>query len=157
MQEEAFYRFVFWKADAVTLLDWRQEEKTMKATFYICRHCGNQIAMLHASGVPVVCCGEEMEALVPNTVEASVEKHLPVVTVNGDRLRAEIGSVEHPMVPEHHIEWICVKTERGGQLQYLKPGEKPRAEFCLNGEKAIAVYAYCNIHGLWMTKCSDAE
>lgn len=126
----------------------------MKAKFYICRHCGNQIAMVHDSGVPVVCCGEKMEALIPNTVEASGEKHLPVVCTEGELLKVEIGSVEHPMVPEHYIEWIYVETENGGQYKYLKPGEKPHAVFCLNGEKALAVYAYCNIHGLWMTELS---
>lgn len=134
-----------------------KEEMDMNELFYLCRHCGNQIAMLHASGVPVVCCGEDMEALIPNTVEASTEKHVPMVTIEGDRLRVRIGSIEHPMVPEHHIEWIYVEMERGGQYKYLEAGEKPEAEFCLNGEKAVSVYAYCNIHGLWKTELLDAD
>lgn len=127
----------------------------MRKRFYICRHCGNQIAMFHASGVPVVCCGEDMEEVVPNTVEASAEKHLPAVTIKEGVMEVSIGSVEHPMVPEHYIEWIYVETEHGGQYRSLTPEDKPEASFILNGEKAIAVYAYCNIHGLWMTELLD--
>ena len=120
--------------------------------FYICRHCGNLIGMLHNAGVPMLCCGEKMEILEPNTVEASVEKHLPVVEVEGDLIQVKIGSAEHPMVPEHYIEWIYVETEHGGQRKSLKPGEAPNAAFRLYDDTAIAVYAYCNLHGLWMTK-----
>lgn len=124
----------------------------MKSKFYICRHCGNLIEIINNSGVPVVCCGEAMEELKPNTVEASGEKHLPVVSVEGDVLRVNVGSVDHPMLDEHYIEWIYVETENGSLRKKLNPGEKPCAEFDLNGEKAVAVYAYCNLHGLWMTE-----
>ncbi len=124
----------------------------MKPKFYICRHCGNLIGMINDAGVPVVCCGEKMEALVPNTVEASGEKHLPVVAVEGSIINVNVGSVDHPMLPEHYIEWIYVQTERGGQSKILKPGDAPRASFSLGDDKAVAVYAYCNIHGLWMTE-----
>ncbi|HIS95352.1 MAG TPA: desulfoferrodoxin [Candidatus Ventricola gallistercoris] len=124
----------------------------MKQKFYICRHCGNLVGMVHDSGVPIVCCGEKMQPLVPNTVEASGEKHLPAVTMEDGVLHVRVGSVEHPMLPEHYIQWIYVMTENGGQRRALKPGDAPEASFCLGGDKAVAVYAYCNLHGLWMTQ-----
>ena len=124
----------------------------MKQKFYICRHCGNLVGMVHDSGVPIVCCGEKMQPLVPNTVEASGEKHLPAVTMEDGVLHVRVGSVEHPMLPEHYIQWIYVMTENGGQRRALKPGDTPEASFCLGGDKAVAVYAYCNLHGLWMTQ-----
>ena len=120
-----------------------------KNKFYICRHCGNLVGMIHDAGVPVVCCGEKMPALVPNTVEASNEKHIPVVKVVGSQVHVNIGSVDHPMVPEHFIEWVYVETEQGGYRKALKPGEAPNVTFCLGDDKAVAVYAYCNLHGLW--------
>ena len=124
----------------------------MKSRFYLCRHCGNLVGMIHDSGVPIVCCGEKMEALAPNTMEASGEKHLPVVTAEGNMLHVNVGSVDHPMVPEHYIQWVYVQTEHGGQRKSLQPGDAPQVTFCLGGEKAVAVYAYCNLHGLWMTQ-----
>ena len=120
-----------------------------KNKFYICRHCGNLIGMIHDAGVPVICCGEKMHALVPNTVEASGEKHIPAVTVEGSKLIVNVGSVDHPMAPEHYIEWIYVETDKGGLRKTLKPGDAPNVTFCLGDEKAVAVYAYCNLHGLW--------
>ncbi|MBQ8537042.1 MAG: desulfoferrodoxin [Clostridia bacterium] len=124
----------------------------MKAKFYICRHCGNLVGMINDAGVPMVCCGEKMQALVPNTVEASGEKHLPVVQVEDGVVNVNVGAVNHPMVDEHYIEWIYVQTENGGQRKGLKPGDEPKASFRLGSEKAVAVYAYCNLHGLWMTE-----
>ena len=88
----------------------------------------------------------------PNTVEASGEKHLPVAVLSGSTLTVTVGAVEHPMVDVHHIQWLFVETENGGQLRYLVPGQAPKAVFELGGEKPVAVYAYCNLHGLWMTK-----
>ena len=93
-----------------------------------------------------------MEELIPNTVEASGEKHKPVVSVENGVVRVSVGSVAHPMVPEHSIEWVFVETENGGQLKRLNPGSEPEVKFLLDGEKAVAVYAYCNLHGLWMTE-----
>ena len=87
--------------------------------FYRCSHCGNLIGMVHDAGVPMMCCGQKMDALVPNTVEASSEKHLPVVTVDGDTIKVAIGSAAHPMVEEHFIEWVYVQTERGGARKAL--------------------------------------
>lgn len=107
--------------------------------------------MINDAGVPLKCCGEKMELLDPNTVEASGEKHIPVVSVNGDEITVTVGSVEHPMLPEHFIEWIYLETEKGGQRKGLKPGEKPEVKFIVTDDKPISVYAYCNLHGLWKT------
>lgn len=120
--------------------------------FYICHHCGNIVGSIKNAGVPLVCCGEKMEALVPNTTEASQEKHLPVVSISGESVRAEVGSVSHPMSEEHSIEWIYLETNKGGQRKNLLPDEAPVAEFALANEKPVAVYAYCNLHGLWKTE-----
>ena len=119
--------------------------------FYICRHCGNIIEKIHDAKVPVVCCGQKMEELVPNTVEASGEKHIPVVSVQGSEIHVNIGSVDHPMVPAHYIEWVYVETENGGYRKDLHPESAPHVVFELGSDKPVAVYAYCNLHGLWMT------
>ena len=117
--------------------------------FLRCEHCGNMVGVLNDSGVPMICCGEPMKELVPNTTDAANEKHVPVVTVEGDILKAVVGSVEHPMEEAHYIQFIFVETDKGGHRRALKPGEKPEAEFNLHGEKPVAVYEYCNLHGLW--------
>lgn len=121
--------------------------------FLICEHCGNFVGVIKDSGVPMVCCGQPMTVLNVNTVDASVEKHTPMVTVDGNKVTAVVGSVEHPMVDVHYIEWIYVETNKGGQRKALNPGESPKAEFVMaDGEVAQAVYAYCNLHGLWKTE-----
>lgn len=119
---------------------------------YKCNQCGNIISMISASGVPVMCCGKKMEEMVPNTVDASTEKHVPVVEVTANKVEVVIGEVQHPMAEEHYIEWIALETEQGIQLKKLNSGEEPTAIFRLNGEKATAAYAYCNLHGLWKTE-----
>ncbi len=124
----------------------------MKAKFYICRHCGNLAGMIHSSGVSMVCCGEPMKALVPNTTEAAGEKHLPIVHVEDGAVHVNVGAIDHPMAEEHYIEWIYLETENGGQRKVLKPGEVPEATFCIGDDKPVAVYAYCNLHGLWMAE-----
>ena len=124
----------------------------MNNRFRICRKCGNLVGMIHDSGVPLMCCGQPMDVLKANTSEGAGEKHLPVVQIEGDILTVNVGSVDHPMTEEHLIQWIFVQTEHGGQRKGLNPGDAPHAEFCLKGDKAIAVYAYCNLHGLWMTE-----
>ena len=120
--------------------------------FYVCKHCGNMAGLIDNKGVPMVCCGEKMAELVPNTVEASMEKHLPAVTVVGDGVSVEIGSAAHPMLEEHHIVFVYVETQRGGQRKALKPGEAPALTFTFADDKPVAVYAYCNLHGLWKTE-----
>ena len=122
----------------------------MATKFYKCRHCGNVIVKLVNSGVPVVCCGEKMEELVAGVTDGAVEKHLPVVTrLEGNLLKVEVGSVAHPMSPEHHISFIYLETENGGQFVELK--DKPEAVFNIAGDRPVAVYEYCNLHGLWKT------
>lgn len=118
--------------------------------FYVCEHCGNIITKLTDSGVPVMCCGQKMTEMVPGTTDAAVEKHVPVVTVDGQTVKASVGSVEHPMAEEHFIEWIVLETKQGVQYKQLKPGEKPEATFVLaEGDEVVAVYEHCNLHGLW--------
>ena len=123
-----------------------------KQKFFICKHCGNMAGLIKDEGVPMVCCGSEMTELVPNTVEASAEKHLPVAAVSGDRISVKVGSAPHPMEEAHHIAFVYVETERGGQRKRLKPGESPSLAFCFSDDKPAAVFAYCNLHGLWKTE-----
>ena len=120
--------------------------------FYICRHCGNVIEKVIDSKVPVICCGEKMEKLIPNTVDASGEKHLPVVKVEGKLVTVNVGSVDHPMSEEHLIEWVQIKTNKGSQRKFMNHGDAPSVSFELADEKPLEVYAYCNLHGLWMSK-----
>lgn len=120
--------------------------------FFICKHCGNLVGLINNAKVPMVCCGEKMTELVPNTVEASSEKHLPVVNVNGDTVEVSVGSINHPMLEEHSILWIYLETEKGGQRKSLKPNEEPKVTFKLADDKPISVFAYCNLHGLWKTE-----
>ena len=124
---------------------------------YRCSQCGNMINMISESGVPVVCCGKIMEELVPNTVEASGEKHIPIVEVLGDKVKVNVGSVDHPMIPAHYIEWICLETDAGEQIKKLTPESAPAATFTLDGAKPEAVYAYCNLHGLWKTEIEEKK
>ena len=121
----------------------------MSVTFMICRHCGNLVDVIENSGVPMLCCGQPMERLAANTAEASGEKHIPVVKREGDTLLVDVGAAAHPMTPEHAIEWVCVETASGCLRKTLQPGQAPRVTFCLGGEAPVAVYAYCNLHGLW--------
>jgi len=123
-----------------------------ESRFYICKHCGNIIGKIKDAGVPMVCCGEVMPLLAPNTVDASQEKHLPVVSVDGNIVSVEVGSVIHPSTEEHYIEWIYIQTEKGGQRKAIKPGETPAVKFAIVDDKPLAVYAYCNLHGLWKTE-----
>ena len=120
--------------------------------FYICKHCGNFVAMIHNSGVPMICCGEPMTPVTANTTEAATEKHLPVVTISGDSVLVEVGSASHPMTEPHFIQWIYLETENGSQIKNLTYQDEPKATFSLNGEKPVAAYAYCNLHGLWKTE-----
>ena len=117
--------------------------------FYICEKCGNLVGAIHESGVPMKCCGQSMTKIEAGVVEASREKHIPVVTVEGKTVRVNVGSVAHPMTEEHSIEWVYLQTDKGGQRKNLTPGQEPKAVFALADEKPVAVYAYCNLHGLW--------
>jgi superoxide reductase len=119
--------------------------------FYICEHCGNIVGMIHDAGVPLMCCGQKMTNLVPGTVDASKEKHVPVVSVTDGSVKVEVGEVYHPMSAEHSITWVYLQTDKGGQRKNLSVDSEPVVEFALKDEKPVAVYAYCNLHGLWKT------
>ena len=120
--------------------------------FFVCEECGNLVGALYFSGAPMTCCGDHMTELLPGTVDASLEKHVPVVEVNGNTVTVKIGAVAHPMTEEHSIQWVYLHTEKGGQRFCLNPGDEPKAVFALTeGDKAVEAYAYCNLHGLWKT------
>lgn len=122
------------------------------AKFLRCNHCGNIVGVIHDAGVPMMCCGEKMTELVPNTSDGAGEKHVPVVKVNGTEVEVRVGEVDHPMIPEHFIQWIYVQTNKGGMRKVLNPNEAPAATIALTeGEEVVAVYEYCNLHGLWKT------
>lgn len=120
--------------------------------FFICEHCGNIIGMIKSSGVPIVCCGEKMKKLEAGVVEASREKHIPVVTVTENTVEVVIGSTLHPMSEEHNISWVYLETDKGGQRKCIAAEKEPKVSFALKDEKPVAVYAYCNLHGLWKTE-----
>lgn len=125
----------------------------MKETkFFICEHCGNLVEVMNDAKVPMMCCGKKMTKLEPGTVEASHEKHIPVVKVEGNTVRVEVGSVAHPMAEEHSILWVYLQTDKGGQRKDLAVGAEPVVTFALDNEVPEAVYAYCNLHGLWKTE-----
>lgn len=118
--------------------------------FYQCSHCKNIITYVDNKGVPVMCCGEKMQELVPGTVDAAQEKHVPVVEKDGNKITVKVGSVTHPMVEEHYIVFIAIETKEGSQIKYLKPGEEPKAVFYIaDDDEFVAAYEYCNLHGLW--------
>ena len=125
----------------------------MDQKFLICEHCGNIVAAVKESGVPVMCCGQKMKEIIPGSVEASREKHIPEFVVEGNKVIVTVGSVEHPMLPEHYIEWVSIQTKQGNQRKQLTPGSAPKVCFSLcEGDSVEAVYAYCNLHGLWVAR-----
>ena len=123
-----------------------------KQKFYICETCHNLVGLIEDGGVPLVCCGMEMAELVPNTEEASAEKHLPTIKWEDEILTVEVGSIRHPMEAAHHISFIYAETRQGGQRKCLEIGDEPVAHFAFAADKPTAVYAYCNLHGMWKTE-----
>lgn len=122
----------------------------MDQKFFQCEVCGKMVAVVKDTRVPLMCCGRKMNELIPGTVEASAEKHIPVWSVEGNVVTVTVGSVIHPMVEEHYIEWISLQTKQGNQRKVLAPGQAPTACFALcEGDEVVAAYAYCNLHGLW--------
>lgn len=126
----------------------------MELSFYRCEECGQIVAIVKKSPSPLFCgccsSGKPMTELIPNTVDASKEKHVPVCIVSGNTVEVTVGSLPHPMTEEHFIEWIAVQTAAGNQRKALHPGEEPKARFALcEGDEVKAVYAYCSLHGLW--------
>lgn len=127
----------------------------MKPRFFYCNTCGNVVVKLIDSGVTPVCCGQTMVELVPNDVEGVGEKHLPVISCSrSGHVSVTVGASQHPMTEDHYIRFIAVVGEHCAQIVYLKPGSQPKAEFDFDAcDTPVAVYAYCNIHGLWMAPC----
>lgn len=125
----------------------------MELKFYRCETCGKIVAIVKGTGMPTICCGKPMQEIVPGSVDASLEKHVPVFEVNGNTLTVSVGSVTHPSTEEHHIEWIALQTSSGNQRKTLKPGDEPKVCFSIcDKDKIEAVYAFCNLHGLWKAK-----
>ena len=123
----------------------------MEQKFYRCAHCGNIIAKVKDTGVPVMCCGAKMEEMIPGTSDGAAEKHVPQYTVEGNLVTVKVGEVEHPMLDNHYIEWVSIQSRFGNQRKLLNPGDKPEVVFALvDGDEVEAVYEYCNLHGLWM-------
>lgn len=123
-----------------------KEAKQM--VFFRCKHCGNIVGVIKNGGGELVCCGEPMEKLEANVTDAAQEKHVPVASKEGGKLKVSVGSAAHPMSPEHYIEWIAVVADDKNEIAYLKPGMEPKAEFTDITSNAT-VYAYCNLHSLW--------
>ena len=122
----------------------------MEQKFLKCEKCGNIVAVVYESGVPLMCCGQKMNQIIPGSVEASVEKHIPVFEVKDNKVYVTVGSAIHPMVEEHFIEWVSIQTKFGNQRKALVPGQKPEVCFSIcEGDEVEAVYAYCNLHSLW--------
>ncbi|MCH3973345.1 MAG: desulfoferrodoxin [Oscillospiraceae bacterium] len=118
--------------------------------FYICERCGNIVTYVVNKGTPLTCCGQKMKKLEPNTTDAAVEKHVPVIRTAGGKVTVSVGSTAHPMLEKHYIQWIALETKKGLQRKALQPGDAPEAAFLLTEDDApVAAYAYCNLHGLW--------
>ena len=125
----------------------------MKQKFYKCSVCGQIVAMVKETKIPVMCCGRAMQEMLAGTTDASVEKHVPEYKVEDGVVKVNVGSVEHPMIEEHYIEWVSIQTKYGNQRKQLKPNQEPKVCFALcEGDEVEAVYAYCNLHGLWVNK-----
>ncbi|MBR5059362.1 MAG: desulfoferrodoxin [Clostridia bacterium] len=122
----------------------------MEMVFYRCAKCGQIVAIVKKTGAPVVCCGEPMKEMIPGTSDASLEKHVPVVSAADGKVTVDVGSIPHPMAPEHFIEWVALKTAKGNQRKALHPGDEPKVTFLIDDDDTVeAVFAFCNLHGLW--------
>ena len=119
--------------------------------FYKCEKCGKIVAVVNDSKCEMLqCCNQPMKAMVANETDGAAEKHVPVISQEGNLVTVSVGSVAHPMMEEHYIQWIVLQTEQGNQRKLLKPGEEPKAVFAIvDGDKVIGAYEYCNLHGLW--------
>jgi len=121
--------------------------------FFKCPICGKIVGMVNEVKVPTICCGKPMEEMIPNTSDGAVEKHVPTFVKIGNTVTVQVGAVSHPMTEEHHIDWVAIETDMGNQRKVLKHNDLPRAKFALlDNERIKAVYAYCNLHGLYKNK-----
>lgn len=121
---------------------------TEQKQIYKCKICGNIVEVLHSGVGELFCCGQPMELLKEKTEEVGSEKHLPVIEKTETGIKVKVGSIPHPMEEEHYIEWIEIIADSGIYRKFLKPGDKPEAEFEVKAEK-ISAKEYCNLHGLW--------
>lgn len=130
-----------------------------KTLFFRCEGCGNFVTFIGGKTMCTPkCCGEPMTQLVPNTTDAATEKHVPVVTAEGNKVSVQVGSAIHPMTEKHYIQFIYLETEKGGQIRCLTPEDEPKAEFLVaEGDKPVSVYEYCNLHGLWEKTLAEPE
>lgn len=130
-----------------------------KTLFYRCNGCGNFVTFIGEKTMCTPkCCGEPMTQLVPNTSDAAAEKHVPAVTVEGNKVTVQVGSTIHPMTEQHYIQFIYLETEKGGQMHYLTPSDEPRAEFLVaDGDAPVSVYEYCSLHGLWEKSLAEPK
>ena len=118
-----------------------------------CRKCGNVVLRINDKCDMLSCCGESMIELKANSVDAAVEKHVPVIDINGNIITLNCGEIEHPMTDDHYIEFMVIETNKGYNIKYLNPGDKPKCEFILTDDEELkSAYAYCNLHGLWINK-----
>ncbi len=123
---------------------------------YVCRACGNLVAMVNDTGRRIGCCSKNMDELTPNATDASEEKHTPRIKLSDGKVTVSVGTADnaHPMLPEHAISWVCLVTTRGSQRKTLIPDGKSEVTFLLDkDERVIKAFAYCNLHGLWVTEC----
>ena len=120
--------------------------------FLKCAVCGKIVGVIQDSAAPTMCCGQPMEEIIPGSVDAAAEKHVPVIEVDGSKVTVKVGEVAHPMEDDHWITWVYIKTEKGGQRKALKPGDAPEVVFELVDDKLVAAYEYCNKHGLWVAQ-----
>lgn len=121
---------------------------TNRLEVYKCEVCGNIVEVIHGGNGELVCCGAPMKLYKENTVDAAKEKHVPVIEKTADGFKVKVGSVTHPMEEKHYIEWIELIADGVAYRKFLKPGDAPEAEFCMNAKQIIA-REYCNLHGLW--------
>lgn len=115
---------------------------------YKCGVCGNMVEAVHIGGGSLSCCSQPMTQMVENTVDASKEKHVPVIEKTAKGFLVKVGAVEHPMEEKHFIQWISLIADGKEYIQHLKPGQKPEAEFQVEA-KSVTAREYCNLHGLW--------
>lgn len=133
-------------------MNYQKEKNMKKLVIFRCQHCGNICIKLIDSGVPVFCCGEPMQALIPNTNDGAMEKHVPVILENENSVKITVGSNLHPMTDEHYIQFIILQTNLGYYVKHLSPNTEPIVEFCLTqNETPICAYSYCNLHSLWIS------
>ena len=123
-----------------------------KSNFYVCARCRNLIGMINSSGAVIYCCGAPMDNMQPEYTDTGAEKHQPVVNREGNKITVNVGSKSHPMSEDHAISWVTLITNRSNHRKLLLPGEEPVVQFTLTDETPIAVYSYCNLHGLWKTQ-----